>query len=106
MRGLGRIAGLRRAFLPALLPDDFEARLDYADAYPLRSLGSEWAPFNAASISLGDGSLLGVPLPGHSACQLGLAVRRSDGQRCFRRPMRAGRHAHSANAGCPSSRGR
>jgi glyoxylase-like metal-dependent hydrolase (beta-lactamase superfamily II) len=83
VRGLGRIAGLRRAFLPALLPDDFEARLDYADDRPSRPLGLGWAPFKEGFDLLGDGSLLGVPLPGHSACQLGLAVRRSDGQHCF-----------------------
>jgi glyoxylase-like metal-dependent hydrolase (beta-lactamase superfamily II) len=82
-RRLGRLSGLRKAHLPAMLPDDFASRLDLADDRPLRTLGSEWAPFTHGFDLIGDGSVMGVALPGHTAAQMGLAVRGRDGRRCF-----------------------
>jgi glyoxylase-like metal-dependent hydrolase (beta-lactamase superfamily II) len=83
VRHLGRVAGVRRAFLPALLPPDFGARLDYADDRPARALGRGWEPFADGFDVIGDGSLMAIPLPGHSAAQMGLAIRASDGRRCL-----------------------
>lgn len=69
--------------LPGLLPADFYLRLQHAEDCPLRSLPSWLAPFDTGFDLLGDGSLLGVPLPGHSQAQLGLFLPQAQGQPCF-----------------------
>jgi hypothetical protein len=107
VRGLGRIAGLRRAFLPALLPDDFEARLDYADDHPLRALGSEWAPFNTGFDLLGDGVCSASRFPVIAPANWGWLCGAATASAASSRPTPAGRREPSANAGCRlSSRGR
>ena len=83
-----RLAGQRwRAtlggHLPGLLPDDYFARIDAADAKPRRELPGWLAPFEHGFDLLGDGSLLGVPLPGHSHGQLGLFIPDADGRPAF-----------------------
>ncbi|HJT56888.1 MAG TPA: MBL fold metallo-hydrolase [Ktedonobacteraceae bacterium] len=70
---------LRRAFIPALLPDDFEKQV--------RLL----APFNGLSLPalgpthdlFGDGSLLLVALPGHARGQMGMLAQTDRGQILF-----------------------
>jgi len=67
------VRALRRGFLPGLLPPDFDAR-----TAPLGgpvALPRALAPFDTGIDLLRDGSLIGVPLPGHAAGQLGLVVR-------------------------------
>ena len=71
---------LRRGFLPGLLPADFGARLDLADDRRVVDLGARWAPFERGYDLLGDGCVIGVPLPGHSPAQLGLVVWRDEGE--------------------------
>ncbi len=70
---------LRRALIPALLPDDFLERAtlvtDFNDA-PLPALGSTHDLF-------GDGSLSLVPLPGHACGQLGLLANTERGRILF-----------------------
>lgn len=70
----GRWRGVLDGWLPALLPDAFEQRLDLVDACPQRDLPAWMRPFTRAFDVLGDGSLLAVPLPGHSAGQMGLLL--------------------------------
>lgn len=70
-RGLGR---LRRGLVPALLPDDVEARLLDPAALP-PGPDADLAPLSGTRDLLGDGRLLVIPLPGHSAGHLGLVVR-------------------------------
>jgi glyoxylase-like metal-dependent hydrolase (beta-lactamase superfamily II) len=82
-RRLGRVAGVRKGFLPALLPADFGERLDYADDFASRALARTWAPFTDGFDLIGDGSVMAIPLPGHSAAQMGLAVRMRDGRSCL-----------------------
>lgn len=69
--------------LPALLPDDFGARLTLADACKSAALPEWMAPFSLGLDLLGDGSLIGVPLPGHSAGQLGLFIPDAQGRPVF-----------------------
>jgi len=76
--GLGRLAGLRRAVLPALLPPDLGARHVALDARPRRDLPGRWSVLGAGHDLLGDGSLLAVPLPGHARGQAGLLLRAED----------------------------
>ncbi len=73
-------AALRRGVLPALLPSDFETRLDLADACPPVDLGPTWAPFSHGFDLIGDKSLIGIPLPGHSPAQLGVLLTTQDDQ--------------------------
>lgn len=73
-----RVDRLMHGMLPALLPDDFMSRLDLVDARPIVDLGPLWAPFARAYDLVGDGSLLGVPLPGHAPAQLGVLLRTED----------------------------
>jgi len=76
-RGIGAV---RRGFLPGLLSDDFDRRLDFADDCDAVDLGTAWSPFTRGYDLLGDGSIIGVPLPGHSPAQLGLVMWNTDGQ--------------------------
>jgi glyoxylase-like metal-dependent hydrolase (beta-lactamase superfamily II) len=73
--GLRSWRALRRGFLPALLPQDFLARATFADHAPCVDLGAAFAPFDRGFDLLGDGSLVAVPLPGHTPGQLGLLLR-------------------------------
>lgn len=70
---------LRRAFLPALLPDDFASRAmlltDFAGP-TISQLGPTHDLF-------GDGSLLLAPLPGHARGQLGLLANTDRGRVLF-----------------------
>lgn len=70
-RGLGR---LRRGWLPALLPDDLPDRVVAPGSLPRAEL-VDLDPLVDGRDLLGDGSLVVVPLPGHSADHLGLLVR-------------------------------
>lgn len=74
------LSALRRGVLPALLPKDFGARLDVADTCPPLDLGPAWAPFPHGYDLIGDKSLIGIPLPGHSPAQLGVLLRTTDDQ--------------------------
>jgi len=76
--GRTRWQALRRGCLPALLPPDFPKRLTLVDERPVVDLGPAWAPFTAGYDLLGDRSLLGIPLPGHSPAQLGVLLRTMD----------------------------
>ncbi|NEW05747.1 MBL fold metallo-hydrolase [Paenibacillus sp. SYP-B3998] len=68
LRGL---AAVRRAFLPELLPSDFEARTSLIMRDRRVGLPAD-APFPYVLDVLGDGSLLAVDLPGHADGQIGL----------------------------------
>jgi len=67
-----RLQATLKAHLHGLLPPDFYMRLGDADACPSKTLPEWMAPFRNGLDLIGDGSLLGVPLPGHSDGQLGL----------------------------------
>ena len=69
--------------LPNLLPDDYLNRVISADDCAERNLPDWLAPFETGDDLLGDGSLLGVPLPGHSHGQLGLFIPDAVGQPAF-----------------------
>lgn len=73
--GRSRWQALRRGCLPALLPSDFAQRLALVEERPVVDLGPTWAPFRTGFDLVGDRSLLGIPLPGHSPAQLGVLLR-------------------------------
>lgn len=73
------LRALRRAFIPALLPEHFSSQLTLLPAFqetPLPALGSTCDLF-------GDGSLLLIELPGHARGQMGLLARTRRGQLLF-----------------------
>ena len=73
------LSALRRAYIPALMPDDFLQRavlLDHPDGPLLPVLGPTYDLF-------ADGSLLLVPLPGHARGQIGLLANTDRGRILF-----------------------
>lgn len=69
--------------LLGLLPEDYFLRLTDADNQPSFSLPPWMAPFTHGFDLFSDGSLIGVPLPGHSHGQLGLFLPDADGHPVF-----------------------
>ncbi|HEY5800176.1 MAG TPA: MBL fold metallo-hydrolase [Burkholderiaceae bacterium] len=80
LRSRSRWRNLMHGHLPQLLPADFSARLDFADDSAAIDLPPALWPFDRGYDLLGDGSVLGVPLPGHTRGQMGLLFRRSGGE--------------------------
>jgi glyoxylase-like metal-dependent hydrolase (beta-lactamase superfamily II) len=74
---------LRAAFVPGLLPPDFEARGQALEPGQRRPLPPEYAPFTEGVDVFGDESAWAVRLPGHAVGQMGLFVRADDGQQYF-----------------------
>jgi len=70
---MGRVNRLRRAYLCDPLPSDFDSRLNLIENTSIMPLPGDWLPFTEAHDVLGDASLAGFDLPGHTASQLGLA---------------------------------
>lgn len=74
----GRIGRLRRAYLRDLLPVDLDSWLTLAEQQPEVPLPEAWRPFSQGHDLLGDASMIGVDLPGHTASQLGVAFTVAD----------------------------
>ena len=68
-RGLGAV---RRAFMPGLIPSDFDERSAPVDVTQPCLLPPEYAPFTIGYDLLGDESLIAVELPGHATGQMGI----------------------------------
>ena len=66
---------LTRAFLPDLIPHDFDERAAPVDVNAVIPLPPEYAPFTRGYDLLGDESVMAVELPGHAVGQMGLFVR-------------------------------
>ena len=64
------IQALRRAFIPALLPDDFAQRAILVSQF----VGPNLPALGSTHDLFGDGSLLLIPLPGHARGQIGMLV--------------------------------
>lgn len=69
--------------LPGLLPDDYMQRLSYVENFSLINLPDWMKPFTKGFDLVGDASLIAVPLPGHSAGQIGLLIPDADGRPVF-----------------------
>jgi glyoxylase-like metal-dependent hydrolase (beta-lactamase superfamily II) len=75
-RGFGAV---RQAFLPGLMPPDFEARGLGLSASHHHALPPELAPFIHGVDLFGDETVWAVPLPGHAIGQMGIVVRAETG---------------------------
>lgn len=72
LRGFG---ALRKAFVPGLIPPDFESSVTAVERFDRVELPAELAPFTHAYAAPGSGGeLLIVELPGHAAGHLGAFV--------------------------------
>lgn len=74
---------LKHAFLRGLIPSDFDSRSHEVDVTKPIPLSAEYAPFNTGYDLLGDGSIIGVELPGHAYGQMGTFARDDDGKLFF-----------------------
>lgn len=70
--GLSGLPALLRGFLPALLPPDFAQRSRPIGLDRQTRLPQELEPFTQGYDLFGDGTLWGVPVPGHAKAQMGL----------------------------------
>jgi glyoxylase-like metal-dependent hydrolase (beta-lactamase superfamily II) len=75
LRGLPPEEDMKHAFLRGLIPLDFDARSQEVDINKSILLSEEYAPFKTGYDLLGDGSLIGVELPGHAYGQMGIFAR-------------------------------
>ncbi|HEX6291976.1 MAG TPA: MBL fold metallo-hydrolase [Herpetosiphonaceae bacterium] len=73
--GRDGLSALRRAFIPALLPEDFAQRAELLPAFS----GPALPGLGATHDLLGDGSLRLVELPGHARGQIGLLAQTDRG---------------------------
>ncbi len=73
------LRALQRAFVPALLPDDFARRAVLLPGFE----GETLDPFGPTCDLFGDGSAVLVSLPGHARGQVGLLARTEEGARFF-----------------------
>lgn len=74
VRHLHPVAATQAAFLPGLIPADFEGRSRPVQSLQWQVLPKSYAPFALGADLLGDGSLLGISLPGHAHGQMGVLV--------------------------------
>lgn len=75
LRPLRGLAAVRRAFLPGLLPPDFQDRVEALEGLRQVELPSQFRPFETGADLFGDGSVVLVPLPGHAAGHYGVLLR-------------------------------
>ncbi len=73
------LQAVRRAFIPALLPADFQERATLLPAF----MGVALPGLGATHDLLGDGSLLLVALPGHARGQIGMLAHTQRGELLF-----------------------
>ncbi len=79
VRDLSSILALRRAFVPSLMPSDFERRASFVDDFS----GPVVHPFGGSYDIFSDGSALLLRLPGHAKGQLGLMAHTVEGRIFF-----------------------
>ncbi|WP_188792962.1 MBL fold metallo-hydrolase [Dyella nitratireducens] len=83
LRAHSRFGALKRGLLPALLPADFEQRVQWIEDLSPVALSDAFAEFQTGYDLLGDGSMLAIALPGHAAGHYGLLFQASNGEQVF-----------------------
>ncbi|HMV98151.1 MAG TPA: MBL fold metallo-hydrolase [Anaerolineales bacterium] len=74
---------MKYAYLRGQIPTDFDARSQEVDMTRPVLLAEEYAPFKTGYDLLGDGSIIGVELPGHALGQMGIFARDENGKLFF-----------------------
>ncbi len=83
LRNLPPSEDMKHAFLRGMIPLDFDSRSQEVDMSTPVLLAEEYAPFKTGYDLLGDGSIIGVELPGHAHGQMGLFIRDENDQLFF-----------------------
>lgn len=79
-RHLRGFAALRQGFVPALIPEAFEANLLALESFPRQQLPEALQPFSEGYILPGsNGEILLVPLPGHASGHIGAFIQTDSG---------------------------
>ncbi|EOV9002730.1 MBL fold metallo-hydrolase [Cronobacter malonaticus] len=79
-RTLRGFAALRQAFVPGLIPENFESAVSFIEGFERVSLPAALAPFDTGFLLPGsNGEVLLVPLPGHAAGHIGAFVLTDNG---------------------------
>ena len=78
LRNLSPSEDMKHAYLRGLIPTDFDSRSQLVDMSKPVLLTKEYAPFKTGYDLLGDGSIIGVELPGHALGQMGIFARDDD----------------------------
>ncbi|MGM7049951.1 MBL fold metallo-hydrolase [Escherichia fergusonii] len=80
VRTLRGIAALRQAFVPGLIPENFESSLRFIESFSSVNLPPELAPFECGYLlPESNGEIILVPLPGHAAGHIGAFVLTDNG---------------------------
>lgn len=80
MRSLRGLAALREAFIPRLIPSDFETSLRFIESFDTLTLPAALAPFERGYLLPdSDGQIILAELPGHAAGHIGAFVLTDDG---------------------------
>jgi glyoxylase-like metal-dependent hydrolase (beta-lactamase superfamily II) len=80
LQAMTRLFQIKHGFLRKLIPHDFLVRAKAIEDFPMIDLPSSVKPFEKGYDLLKDGSLLGVPLCGHTVGQVGLFFRSMKGE--------------------------
>jgi glyoxylase-like metal-dependent hydrolase (beta-lactamase superfamily II) len=83
LRHLHPSEDMKHAYLRGLIPSDFDSRSQEVDMTKPILLSEEYAPFKTGYDLLGDGSIIGVELPGHAHGQMGIFARDDSGKVFF-----------------------
>ena len=83
LRNLPPEEDMKHAYLRGLIPTDFDSRSQIVDMSKPVLLAKEYAPFKTGYDLLGDGSIIGVELPGHALGQMGIFARDDDDKLFF-----------------------
>lgn len=79
-RQLRGISALRQAFIPSLIPDEFETSVCFFEGFTRTALPAELAPFtHGYELPASQGQVMLVPLPGHAAGHSGAFVQTDEG---------------------------
>lgn len=79
-RPLHGFRAVKNAFVPGLIPSDFDARVQFVERFPVVTLPADLHPFEQGwELPGSHGEILLVSLPGHAAGHLGAFVRQDDG---------------------------
>ncbi len=74
------VAALKCAFVPGLIPSDFESRVSFIESYDTFPLPAELAPFTQGYLlPESKGEIILVPLPGHAAGHIGAFIQTDEG---------------------------
>lgn len=83
LRNLPPEEDMKHAFLRGQIPTDFDSRSQEVDMTKPVLLSEEYTPFKTGYDLLGDGSIIGVELPGHAHGQMGIFARDDDDKLFF-----------------------